>query len=110
MKLIVNNQQIPLEIKDTPSSRNVGMMGREELNGGMLFIFDDVKERSFWMKDCLIPLDIFFIVNDTISNIHLNCEPCNSESCKSYYGVCDMVLECKSNKYSIKVGDKITLI
>jgi uncharacterized membrane protein (UPF0127 family) len=109
MKLIVNNQHIPLEIKDTPISRNLGMMGRENLIGGMLFIFDGVKERSFWMKDCLIPLDIFFITNDIVTECYYNCKPCISEPCESYYGVCNKVLECKSGDYKIMKGDKVSL-
>ncbi len=42
MNAILNNQEIPLEIMDTPQSRSVGMMGRDSLDGGMLFPFDSV--------------------------------------------------------------------
>ena len=56
MKAIINNQEIPLQIMSNPHSRAMGMMGRNKLNGGMLFPFNDVGERSFWMKNCIIPL------------------------------------------------------
>ena len=58
MKITLNNKEIGVEIMDTPNSISTGMMGREHLDGGMLFVFDKVGERSFWMKNCLIPLDI----------------------------------------------------
>ena len=31
---------------------------------GMLFVFEDEADRSFWMKNTLIPLDIVFIGAD----------------------------------------------
>jgi uncharacterized membrane protein (UPF0127 family) len=33
-------------------------------DGGMLFIFPDEEQRSFWMKDVYIPLDMIFIGAD----------------------------------------------
>ena len=40
MNAILNNQPIPLEIMDTPQAKATGMMGRDNLEGGMLFPFD----------------------------------------------------------------------
>tara|TARA_B100000287_G_C20254759_1_gene631520 strand:- start:133 stop:474 length:342 start_codon:yes stop_codon:yes gene_type:complete len=111
MNAILNNQQIPLEIMDTPQAKSIGMMGRDNLEGGMLFPFDSVGERSFWMKDCNIPLDIIFIVNDKINKISPNCKPCVSDECEHYMGVADSVLElpggyCMNN--GIQAGDEIS--
>ena len=69
MNAIINNQQIPLEIMSTPNAKATGMMGRDQLDGGMLFPFEEVGERSFWMKDCNIPLDILFISGNKINSI-----------------------------------------
>ena len=66
MNVILHNKEIPLEIMDTPNAIETGMMGREYLEGGMLFIFSNVSERSFWMKDCVMSLDIVFIVNGKV--------------------------------------------
>ena len=60
MNVIIDNKVLPLEIMSTPNAISTGMMGRENIDGGMLFLFPEIGERSFWMKDCLISLDIIF--------------------------------------------------
>jgi uncharacterized protein len=56
-------QRMDVEICQTPRQRQIGMMCREHIDPdhGMLFIFRDMKRRSFWMKNTLIPLDIIYI-------------------------------------------------
>ena len=93
MNAILNNQEIPLEIMNTPQSQTVGMMGRDSLDGGMLFPFDSVGERSFWMKDCNIPLDILFIVGNKINSISRDCQPCVTDECEHHTGIANSVLE-----------------
>jgi len=105
MNVILDDKTTPLEIMSTPNAISVGMMGRDSLTGGMLFIFSQISERSFWMKDCLISLDMIFIVNDKITKIHRNCPPCYDDKCISYYGVANKVLELPSGQYSLLVGD-----
>ncbi|GAB5518076.1 MAG: DUF192 domain-containing protein [Rhodothermales bacterium] len=58
--------RIAIEIADTPAARERGMMGRRSMpeRGGMLFVFDDVQMRSFWMKNTPLPLDIMFTEPD----------------------------------------------
>ena len=101
MNVILHNKEIPLEIMTTPNAISTGMMGREYLDGGMLFIFPEVEERSFWMKDCIIPLDIIFIVNNKVTKVHANCPPCNKNNCKSYYGIANKVLEFPAGEHEI---------
>ncbi len=105
MNVIINNKPITLELMSTPNSRSTGMMGREYLNGGMLFLFPEVAERSFWMKNCLIHLDIIFIVNNKITKIYRDCPPCNTNNCTSYTGRGNKVLELPSSEYNISEGD-----
>lgn len=52
-----------LEIADTPSKRQQGLMYRNELwkNSWMLFVFDQVGKYPFWMKNTLIPLDMLWL-------------------------------------------------
>ena len=110
MNVIIDNKEIPLEIMSTPNAISTGMMGRDSIDGGMLFIFPEIEERSFWMKDCLIPLDIIFIVNNKVTKVHLDCPPCNENKCKSYYGIGDKVLEFPSGEYDVEEGNILEFI
>lgn len=51
-----------LEIADTDAEREKWLMNRDTLcdHCGMLFVFPDEEPRTFWMKNTLIPLDIYF--------------------------------------------------
>lgn len=75
-----------VEIADTPYERQTGLMYREDLqkNQGMLFVFEEEAERSFYMKNTLLPLDLLFIdAQKTIFNIHQNAKPNNVNSIPS---------------------------
>lgn len=56
-----------LELALTPEERAEGLMGREKIakNGGMLFVFPVEPpyptELGFWMKNCLVPIDLLFL-------------------------------------------------
>ncbi len=53
---------IKVEIVDTPSTREFGLMYRKHLDedAGMLFVFPAPDHLSFWMKNTVIPLDMIF--------------------------------------------------
>jgi len=40
-----------------------GLGGRESIpdDGGMIFVFDNDKERNFWMLECLVDIDIIYV-------------------------------------------------
>jgi uncharacterized membrane protein (UPF0127 family) len=54
---------VQVELADTEAKRERGLMFRKELadGHGMLFLFDEEGEHTFWMKDTLIPLDLVFV-------------------------------------------------
>mgnify|MGYP001576965915 CR=1 FL=1 len=54
-----------LEYATTPAERKRGLGGRTEIpeGYGMLFVFPKDDTYGFWMKDTLVPLDIFWLNN-----------------------------------------------
>jgi len=60
--IYIGDQKIQVEVADTENLRNLGLMFRRRLpdNQGMLFIFENVSPRSFWMKNTFVPLSIAY--------------------------------------------------
>jgi len=65
-KLEFCGQEFFVKLAKTPEQRRRGLMGVKHLNKNeaMLFIFEGESEQSFWMKNVLIPLDIYFFTKD----------------------------------------------
>jgi len=55
-----------VEVADSPEERSVGLMFRENLpeDEGMLFVFEQDGQHSFYMRNTLVPLSIAFIKSD----------------------------------------------
>ena len=88
------------------------MMGREFIGFDGILFFMGKGEHSFWMLNCIIPLDIIFIdENHRITKIHHNCEPCEPyeyELCQTYEGSGTYVLEIEGGRCqdeNIEEGD-----
>lgn len=110
MSVIINGQTFPAEYLSKPLDIQKGMMGRDSLDGCMVFKMG-IGHHSFWMKNCLIGLDIVFVHNNRISHIHQNCEPAgNRLTPKKYTGIGDHVIEFPSGtSKNWKVGDSVRM-
>jgi len=78
---ILDGHKITLEVVDTDEARQKGLMFRRKLdpNHGMLFVFEENRNLSFWMKNTFIPLAIgYFNQNLKLIDIH-EMEPVASE-------------------------------
>lgn len=67
-----------VEIADDLAERAQGLMNRPVLpaSQGMLFVYDEPGEPSFWMKNTLIPLDMLFIRPDgVVQHVHAKAVP-----------------------------------
>ena len=113
MRVKVNQNIFNIKTLIDEKSKYIGMMGKK-FDGfdGMLFFMKN-EPHSFWMKNCVVHLDIIFIDDNKIVKIHHNCKPCFEEECENYRGDGDLVLElpggsCK--KYKIKEGDEVNLL
>jgi uncharacterized membrane protein (UPF0127 family) len=66
--LTLGERKLRVEVASDNYTRQKGLMHRrpEDLgeDHGMLFIFPDYKQQSFWMKNTLIPLSIAFLDDD----------------------------------------------
>lgn len=112
-----NEQSIgfTLEVAQTPDQRSTGLMCREYLaqRQGMLFVFDEASDLSFWMKNTYISLDIIFLDQDfNIVTIHQNALPNNQDIIYSSTQKAKYVIELNAGttaKFNIKVGDKVKI-
>ncbi len=81
-----NTHTFRVEVARTEAQQETGLMFRAKMgkDEGMLFPSDRPAERSFWMKNTEIPLDIVFIGPDyRVSNIAANAVPYSLEPINS---------------------------
>lgn len=114
MKVKIGDNTFTVKVMDDYRKRAEGMMNKtfNEYFNGMLFLMTD-HTNCFWMKNCVIPLDIIYIDNQIISKIHHNCPPCIDEDCENYCGRGYFILEveggtCKN--LGIKKGDSVKFL
>jgi hypothetical protein len=62
-KMQIGNKTFTLEVADTRSTKEYGLMHRDSMpaDHGMIFVFSDEAERRFWMHNTRIPLDIIYV-------------------------------------------------
>lgn len=78
--------QVTVEVADSASERETGLMHRKKLpiDTGMLFVFRDPQMLTFWMKDTLIPLDILFFDQNGEFVSATQMTPCIQAPCPKY--------------------------
>ena len=94
-----------------------GLMFRKSLdkNKGMFFVYEEIGNYNFWMKNTLIPLDIIWInENKQVVFINENTQPCKEENCNPIIpGVeAKYVLELNSGvvkEIGLRVGDTLAI-
>ena len=62
-KLEIGDQRLTVEVALRPEEQMTGLMNRDTLDSdrGMLFVFPEPKQASFWMHNTSIPLDLAFL-------------------------------------------------
>ena len=118
--LSIGSAQVQIEIADEEEEQRQGLSGRGVLeeNRGMLFIYQEPRRLTFWMKETLIPLDILFIsqgkVVDVFSNVSAPKEGQDGREIRVAASIpVDMALEVNSGwaqKSGVKVGDEVVLV
>ena len=66
VNISINKKVYNVKVAQTEEEMEKGLQGVKALKDdeGMLFVFPESQEVSFWMKDTDIPLDIIFINED----------------------------------------------
>ncbi len=104
--------QLEIEIAEDEYERETGLMHRKNMRNdrGMLFIFPEEQQRSFYMKNTEFALDIIFIGADLrIKSFAENAQPMDESSLYSQVPA-KYVLEVNAGlaeKWLLDVGDRI---
>ena len=116
--VLPNGTRVEAELAITPQEQATGMMFRSQLppDQGMLFVGDRAAPRSFWMYQCLIPLDLIWLDGARrIVEIVRDAPPCREsdpQRCPSYGGTANSVyvLELAAGQAAaqgLKLGDRL---
>ncbi len=104
--------RLDIEFAETEYETQTGLMYRKSMkdNQGMLFIFNDERVHSFYMKNTEIPLDIIYIKADlTIASFQENAQPFDERGLSSQVPI-TYVLEVNAGlaeKWLLEIGDHI---
>ncbi len=105
-------QHFQVEVATGTSEREIGLMCRLGLlpGTGMLFDFGSPRPTAFWMRNTLIPLDMFFIgESGVIESIHAEAKPLD-ETPIGPTGPVRFVLELAGGSAAslgIRLGDRV---
>ena len=112
--ILPDNYVVHVEIAADDDTRQQGLMYRDRLPEatGMIFIFAQPNEYPFWMKNCLIPLDMVFIGADLrIVGIVVDAEP-QTLTPRAVDGPSQFVLELAggvASKVGLRAGQRVEL-
>jgi uncharacterized membrane protein (UPF0127 family) len=85
--ILPDGSPIDLELALTPQEISTGLSFRPSLrqDRGMLFVFDEARYPSFWMKNMLFSLDLVFLnESGAVVYVEANVPPCAADPCPTY--------------------------
>ncbi len=111
-------QLLGVSLASTAAQQSKGLGGCKEVpsHAGMYFVFPELAQRTFWMKDMLIPIDIIWIQQGIVVGIEKNVPslPLDTPDTKlpTYTSAMpvDTVLEVatgKAEEYGIQIGSEL---
>lgn len=107
----LKGQVLAVEIADNDAVREQGLMFRKQMdeNKGMLFVWPNAAQRTFWMKNTYLPLDMIFIQHGKVLGVVADAKPLD-ETPLSVPGTSDAVLEVNAGwaaRHGVVAGDEI---
>ncbi len=113
VRMRIGEKTFTLEVADTYSSRQYGLMNRDSLplDRGMIFVFSREEPLSFWMRNTRIPLDIVYVDSvGKVVSIH-RMEPFDEEGVASA-GPAQYAIELNAGAAAaagVKAGDVLAI-
>jgi uncharacterized protein len=108
----VGGHEVSAEVAATDTSRTHGLTGREPLEPGegMLFVYDSVGPRDFWMRGVSYPIDMIWIRDGRVTGVTRDARPAAETGLRLYHssGAVDRVLEVPAGwaaDGSVRTGD-----
>ncbi|OYW06258.1 MAG: hypothetical protein B7X11_01180 [Acidobacteria bacterium 37-65-4] len=109
---------VQVDLATTPEQQARGLMFVENLpqDRGMLFLFDTDEQRSFWMKNCFISLDLVWLDESfTVVDITRDAPPCKEDPCPNFLPSRPIrnVLELPAGvttSHHLSVGDRLVVV
>ncbi len=113
-----DGHRVSLRLATEPQAQALGLMYVEALpdGEGMLFLFPEDSQRTFWMKNCKIPLDMIWLDSgNRVVDITEEAPPCAKEPCPQYGPRAAMrnVLEVRgglSKAHGLRAGDTVVIL
>ena len=117
VEIVLGNQHLTVEVVNKPSSRAQGLSNRQEIGAnGMLFVLDQRRVPSFWMKQMNFDLDLIWIDRAKVVDVtRAATAPSPSDGLEDlpYYHPdqpVEMVLEVKAGQFEVEAGDELKLV
>ena len=109
----VGGETLTVALADTADLQAQGLAGVDDLGrvDGMLFVFDGAAPVAFWMKETLIPLDLWFF-DDTRTLVGAETmAPCPGDPCPQTAsdGLVLFALETPAGAFDFQLGDALTV-
>lgn len=107
MKIKINSREFEVQVAASPEEKEQGLQEVHYLpqDEGMLFVYDEEQEHSFWMKNTRIPLDIIAIDDEETVTAVFSAQP---EDEDPIVLTAQYVLELNANS-GVVVGDVVDI-
>jgi uncharacterized membrane protein (UPF0127 family) len=107
--------EVRAELAEGEAARERGLSGRAKLEDGrgMLFVYRDHVERTYWMKGMRFPIDIVWIDRGRVSGVERDLPvPQGDVPLYSSRGPADRVLEVPAGwaaRHGVEPGDRVVV-
>ena len=116
-RLEIRGNKFFVELAVTPQEQQRGLGYRDSLpaDAGMLFVYQNKDRYGFWMKGMRFPIDIIWIMDQTIVDISKNVPVATTGALPTYTpkDPVNKVLEVQAgtaDRFGVQIGDTIQIL